>query len=77
VILDSMTLTVTNLTDAPYSVSYAVYGCDLGGRRLSEGASKVQIGVCESVVRQVTMEKSGAVPRPAAYFLLEAKVAQR
>jgi hypothetical protein len=73
IFFDNLTVTVTNMTASPYTLTYVVFGYDLKGRRVSEDRDAFQIGGHESVVRKITLQTSGSEVRPASSFLLAAR----
>ncbi len=62
---DQLKLTVTNLTNRSYAVSYRVYGYNSKGSRVSEDLDKFAIGKRERLITRielVTYGGSGAYP---------------
>jgi hypothetical protein len=76
ILLDNLTVTITNMTGSPYTLSYVVFGYDSKGSRVSEGKAAFQIGGHESVAREIWLETYGGTPRPASSFLLGARADQ-
>jgi hypothetical protein len=76
VYFDNLTVTITNMTGSPYTLSYMVFGYDSKGRRVSEDEAAFQIGGHESVVKRITLQTSGSALRPASSFLHAARADQ-
>ncbi len=73
VLLDQLPVTISNLGERPYSLSYRIHGYDSKGRRMSEAYDRVLIAAHETVLREV-MLIPGAAPRFASSFRLVAHI---
>ena len=80
-LLGFVNVTLTNLVDKSYVISYQVYGYDSKGRRISEGDDEFAIGPRESVIkklfldRQLPVESQGS--RLGSTFWLEVTLQQK
>jgi hypothetical protein len=60
-LLGFVNVTLTNLVDKSYVISYQVYGYDSKGRRISEGEDGFAIGPRERVVRNLLLHSQAPV----------------
>ncbi len=60
--LDELKLTVSNLTDQSYLVTYGIYAYNTKGKRVSGDFDKFAIGKHESVIRQIMLSTYGSAP---------------
>jgi uncharacterized protein YcfL len=70
-ILGSYPVSIKNLSDRPYAVSYVIYAYDAQNRRLDETSDSVTIGPKETVLRLLEFSHPLSVEaRTFAYFRL-------
>jgi hypothetical protein len=70
-VLGSYTVSIRNLSDRAYAVSYIIYAYDAQNRRLDETSDSVTLGAKENVLRQLEFLHPLSVDaRTFSYFRL-------